>query len=512
MQAKLCICSINIKCVCDISFNSVSGCTALILKIGAVILTLVFCYGAYNISIDYVSNGQVKPMNIPESDGGGNSTNMSLSDVVHRYAVDGLVVIASFDVTYASMALNLYLTSFKRFNVTNHLFLASDGLGCAELESSEAHCIQYSSIATSKVPSIYSTLDYNIKANIKPRLVLECLKLGVSVLLVDLDIVFLKNPLPIVTKCPDCDFVTHIDRSGINSGFFLVRPTRAGITLFDKVVNMITDRPTGDQVYVNRAFHEMKQNGRIKYQFLPQALFPVGRIFFKEGHRIFIGDNPCTKCVIVHNNYIISLEAKRYRFMEYGLWEVDKNGYYSSTDRRYIRFDNPIDSQSSSLGAGGFNTQARELQSLTFALILGHILNRTVILPAFHCKGATGYSPQPKNQMCHFGVHFCVRQFERELSAVDPYREHVFLQHNMVPEATKKSASPTYLINSDVWQNISRDSISPGTRVLRPGSMSGVSVRELLGWFSAQVLCQESPSVSYWVGSPSRFYVRSLRP
>ena len=48
--------------------------------------------------------------------------------------------------------------------------------------------------------------------------------------------------------------------------------------------------------------------------------------------------------------------------------------------------------------------------------------------------------------------------------------------------------------------------------VLRPGSMSGVSVRELLGWFSVQVLCQESPSVSYWVGSPSRFYVRSLRP
>ena len=80
---------------------------------------------------------------------------------LEKYARNGLIVIASFDVTYASMALNLYLSSFKKFNIENHLFVSSDSLGCAKLEPFGAHCVQYTETKQAKWPSIYNSFDYN---------------------------------------------------------------------------------------------------------------------------------------------------------------------------------------------------------------------------------------------------------------------------------------------------------------------------------------------------------------
>jgi len=80
-----------------------------------------------------------------------------------KYARNGLIVIASFDVTYASMALNLYLSSFKKFNIENHLFVSFDSLGCAKIEPFGAHSVQYAETKQAKWPSIYNSFDYNNK-------------------------------------------------------------------------------------------------------------------------------------------------------------------------------------------------------------------------------------------------------------------------------------------------------------------------------------------------------------
>ena len=53
-------------------------------------------------------------------------------------------------------------------------------------------------------------------------------------------------------------------------------------------------------------------------------------------------DNPCRECVIVHNNWMVGGDAKVYRFKEHGQWLVDKDGYYSSHDRKYLVYDNPL--------------------------------------------------------------------------------------------------------------------------------------------------------------------------
>jgi hypothetical protein len=270
--------------------------------------------------------------------------------------------------------------------------------------------------------------------------------------------------------------------SEANSGFFLVKPTKAGIELFEKVVKMTPRKnPTGDQVYVNRALGEMKRNHQIQEKRLDPRLFPLGRDFFTTGHRMFIGDNPCEQCVIVHNNYIVSIEAKRYRFMEYGLWEVDEDGYYSNQDRRYIQFDNPVDFSKHSM-----NTRAMELKSLKFALTLGYILNRIVILPRFHCAGAAGYGGLP-GQLCHFGAFFCVRKFESVLPMLSTYRENVFLRHPLVPEAIKTSKSKTFVIDSELWRTVTNEtSRETNVTVMKPSASSGVSPSQLREWFSTE--------------------------
>ncbi len=57
---------------------------------------------------------------------------------------------------------------------------------------------------------------------------------------------------------------------------------------------------------------------------------------------MFAGDHPCEKCVVVHNNWIVSLEAKIYRFKEHHMWAVDgPNLYYTEPSRKYIIYDNP---------------------------------------------------------------------------------------------------------------------------------------------------------------------------
>ena len=412
---------------------------------------------------------------------GNNATFYGLPEAVHHCAASGIIVIASFDVTYVEMALNLYLTSLKAFNITNHLFVASDDLGCEELISHGAHCVQYTNISITSKPSYFNQPDYNKKTCIKPRIVLDCLEAGFDVLLVDLDIVFLKNPLPAVNECKDCDFIAQIDPRGgrINSGFYLVRHTAAGVTLFKNVVKRITNPPKGDQIYLNKVLKDC--NGTIKIQRLSPDLFPLGNRFFRDGNRLFVGDNPCKECIIVHNNYIISLEAKIYRFKEYGMWAVDLNGYYSDRTRKYISYGNPIDFYADGDYRNN-DTEVMELTSLKNALIIGRILNRTVIMPKFHC-----YNRLEGVSLCHFGYRFFVRRFELLLPVLETYRESVFLEHSLVPKNTKKSVSQSYVIDGPVWQTLSRidRNQTNGVTVLTPEE-DNIPEKDIRRWFASE--------------------------
>ena len=174
---------------------------------------------------------------------------------------------------------------------------------------------------------------------------------------------------------------------------------------------------------------------------LDYAAFASGMTYFLRGHRMFAGDNPCESCVIVHNNWIVSFQSKRYRFKEHMMWHVDTNGYYSNSTAKYIWYENTLTFDN---GRRNISQQdlahimAEERKALQNALFLGHLLQRFVILPKFTCGNLAEYDGQPK---CAAHIHYDVRLLDQHFE--DQYREHVFLQNPQVPRTVVHSQSPT---------------------------------------------------------------------
>ena len=65
-----------------------------------------------------------------------------------------------------------------------------------------------------------------------------------------------------------------------------------------------------------------------------QVQFTKTIAFWRD--REFADDRACDACVVIHNNWIVSVEAKRYRFREMYMWFHD-DGYYRFGRRLFVR-------------------------------------------------------------------------------------------------------------------------------------------------------------------------------
>ncbi len=179
----------------------------------------------------------------------------------------------------------------------------------------------------------------------------------------------------------------------------------------------------------------------VKIGMLDEEMFPVGHKYFQT--RMFAEDNPCSCCVIVHNNGRNSNHNKKYRFKENLLWFVNSHGYYSNSKAKYLLYTNTKD-------YGQYKIFQEEKRALENALFLGHILNRIVILPKFFCYRCHLFTcPQIMDGKPH-----CPAYFYFDMKLLDEvfgarYREHVFLKNTMVPHSVKSSLSPIIVINFD---------------------------------------------------------------
>ena len=95
------------------------------------------------------------------------------------------------------------------------------------------------------------------------------------------------------------------------------------------------------------------------------------------------------------------------------------NRYYSSSERNYLQ----MTLEESEL------TKTQQQKALENGFQLASLLNRTLILPKFHC----GSMP------CNFVRLFlgCLRPLDKEFGA--EYREHVFLQNLLVPNEVRNA-------------------------------------------------------------------------
>ena len=151
-----------------------------------------------------------------------------------RYALEQFadtsksIYVALVDSAFADVATNLYLTSFKRLNTTNYLFVAMNAECCDVLSSRGINCLHYiPEFKEGRNASVVNSKEFNIKTSFRAKIVLDSLKLCFSPFLIDLDIMFISNPLETVLPLADkYDLIVQDDIGHRwNTGFYFGKPT-----------------------------------------------------------------------------------------------------------------------------------------------------------------------------------------------------------------------------------------------------------------------------------------------
>jgi hypothetical protein len=390
-----------------------------------------------------------------------------------RASPDGKLIVSYFDLPFVDSALNFYETSLLRHNITNFIFAASDPRCCTELNSLDTNCcLVYRTDDSSGSASEWNSPAFVRKMNIRTDLILEGLGVGLHVLHSDIDIYYMKNPFEHMGCNDDCDIATLVDDTVLNAGFVYVRSTQRGKEVYTRMREMsIAEPAVNDQDQMNRIIGQLVGQG-LRHIRLPTDKFLCGKYYFQDGRRTFVGDNPCPECVVIHNNFIVSMEAKEYRAKETGLWDYDGGEYFSSLTRKYLAFDNPY------IFADGAHEM--EVASLTSALAIATVLNRTLILPAFRCN---------KN-LCSFISYFRMSRFVAQFANVPSFRERSFLHHRKVPDSIRNSRSKLAFIATKQSLALAKSheqfrALPASVAIFRPADKEkGATDCEIRTWFA----------------------------
>ena len=433
------------------------------------------------------------------------------------------------------MLRNFIATSVVPFRLASHfLVVVLDGSMCSSdhlLVAEPLHAIScyYFPDGEQLKGGNFGSREFRRLVNVKTEVVLAIAKLGYDTLLVDGDIVFLRDPRPYLTSPEDVQIQRELG-STMNSGFFLVRASEWGLAFLGRALQ-VASHPTEvgrvvmrQQEAVNRALVMMRRKRAtpLTVRVLPMEQFPNGVAYFERPfRRMFAYQNPCDECVIVHNNYIMGTPAKVYRFREHLLWRVDEpEGYYTSTQTRYLEFGNPNPEA----------TLRQEVDALTTAFQLAAILDRVVILPPFHCHGCTSRSPgtmdavvstkkgkpqdaramkrngcsaaRKEDDQCNLSAHFSITRL-RSGMGMWPFRERMFRYNPLVPEDIRLRLIPLNDSVNDVDRLQPSPErpvaihVDPGAppvaspeRVLRPGApgvaLTEDNIRDFFGRFQSE--------------------------
>ena len=363
--------------------------------------------------------------------------------LVEKKAKNRTIIISTVDYSFVEMAINLYITSFKKWDLEHYIFVCSHLKATETLIQNGIDAVQLWNDTDGTKPSDFATIAFNRKTRYKTMAATVALDMGYSVLVVDVDVVFLKDPTPYLS-CNRCEIIIQSEGSEYyrNTGFYFAFPTSNTIKLHHIVLNTYKNvAMTNDQQSLNSVLIYLESHSKLKVKVLDLDKFPNGDYYFDKGQRMFVDDKPCQDCVLIHNNFIASYSNKRYRFREHLLWVIDTDQYYSKPHARYLMYENVFD-------FGAKYTLKMEEEALRTAFMLGHILKRIVILPRFYCYACPMDICKKKYRTprCAAYVHYNMSTMDNVMG--DKYRENMFLQNDMIPKTVKNSISPKLFIKS----------------------------------------------------------------
>jgi len=387
-----------------------------------------------------------------------------------------VIILALVDAAFFDMTLNFYETSIEKYNITNYLFIASDYQTCEIFVTKDIHCYVYMIDNNANKATIYKSFAFNQKMNIRTYFILDALKLGFTVLHTDVDIVFFSNPLENLYSSVHSDVACLSDNGVCNAGFIYIKPSNFSIDIYRRMKNLALETKLDDQTALNRALASVrKQNGKVmkRHQLLDINKYQCGLKFFEQGHRYFADSATCPQCIVVHNNWIVSKEAKRYRFREVLLWSYDDNGYYSNDNAKYLIYSNAPSTK--------LYSSHTEIDALKTALYLGHVLSRVVILPRFHLYDTKSSTKQGAERPLNNWIK--MSSFDDQF--YKKYRENAFLDHIKVSLRKRRNITSPFWIKTH--QSITMiGEHPPGVNVLAPTDENSVTTEEIVKWFGRE--------------------------
>ncbi|KAF6149700.1 hypothetical protein GIB67_017433 [Kingdonia uniflora] len=203
------------------------------------------------------------------------SVNPRLAKLLEGVAVKKELIVTLANSNVKEM-LEVWFTSIKRVGITNYLVVALDDEVEDFCKSNKVPV--YKRDPDEGIDSIAKTGGSHAVSGLKFRVLREFLQLGYSVLLSDIDIVYLQNPFDHIYRDSDIESMTDghdnmtaygytdvFDEPAMgwsryaftmriwvyNSGFFYIRPTFPAIELLDRVAGRLSRENAWDQAVFN---------------------------------------------------------------------------------------------------------------------------------------------------------------------------------------------------------------------------------------------------------------------
>ncbi|ESN99530.1 hypothetical protein HELRODRAFT_176694 [Helobdella robusta] len=384
--------------------------------------------------------------------------------IANQASVDKYIILAMVDSSFTDMALNLYWKSFRPNAIENFLFMGGDLKSCEILANESLPCYHYSTDETASVASVWNSPDFIRKMNLRTDMVLDALSLGYTVLHTDLDVMFFQNPLPeLKVIMGEHDIASLWDNTVYNAGFICIKPTKYSLKVYNQMKQITDYSPQiDDQSALNKAISSVSRRYKnFKVKILDPNRFLCGLEYFENGNRLY--PSPCQDCMVLHNNWIVSKEAKIYRFKEHLMWVYDQDEYYSSPTNMYMSYSNPSTWPNTNV------TITYEMEALKGALAIARMLNRILILPRFHCSHQVPVNGKKDVKMtkrrifrtvlkaCPLNGLLNIKSFDSVFQ--ESYRENSFLQNPAISEGLAKNRSKEIVIITVVNANLFRDKI-----------------------------------------------------
>jgi len=248
----------------------------------------------------------------------------SWANILHNVAdKNGVVVFTVGSKNYARIMNTFFRTAIQAHGIQNFVFVALSAGMCGNdlshggLEPT-VKCYTYPVDFGSG--GSYGSADFARVVQVKSEILSSIVREGYTALLTDADIFFLRNPLPTLHQTASklsTDLLIQDDAGGgRNSGFMYMKPTSASTAFLSEVVKLQKKNPNlRQQVAVNKVLTSFR---KIKVHVLSPADWPCGVVFFQRGaRRMFPWHQPCSNCILVHNNWIVGDDAKEYRAKEF---------------------------------------------------------------------------------------------------------------------------------------------------------------------------------------------------